>query len=83
MLNPLGRQHKLIYLGIYQYFVSALKKNSEGKYENNGGRVMIVIGTGDNIEEAQKNAYEQIKHIKSEQLFYRNDIGHKALKEIN
>ncbi|CPQ92609.1 phosphoribosylamine--glycine ligase [Staphylococcus aureus] len=41
---------------------------------------MIVIGTGDNIEEAQKNAYEQVKHIKSEQLFYRNDIGHKALK---
>ena len=37
-----------------QYFVSALKKNSEGKYENNGGRVMIVIGTGNNIEAAQK-----------------------------
>lgn len=63
-----------------QYFVSALKKNSAGKYENNGGRVMIVIGTGDNIETAQKHAYEQVKHIKSEQLFYRNDIGHKALK---
>ncbi|MGO1988321.1 phosphoribosylamine--glycine ligase [Mammaliicoccus vitulinus] len=63
-----------------QYFVSALKKNDNGQFENNGGRVMIAIGTGDHIESAQKNAYEQVSKIKSDILFYRNDIGHKALK---
>ena len=63
--------------------MSALKKNDNGQFENNGGRVMIAIGTGDNIESAQKNAYEQVSKIKSDILFYRNDIGYKALKAQN
>lgn len=65
---------------IDQYYVSALKKNNQGQYENNGGRVMISIGTGENIKEAQKNAYAQVDKIKCDYLFYRKDIGHKALK---
>src|SRR5699024_10579006 len=65
---------------IEQYYVSALKKNEKGQYENNGGRVMISIGTGKDIREAQKNAYAQVEKIKCDNLFYRKDIGHKALK---
>nr|WP_263313736.1 phosphoribosylamine--glycine ligase [Mammaliicoccus sp. Marseille-Q6498] len=63
-----------------QYFVSALKKNEVGQFENNGGRVMIVIGTGDNIEAAQQEAYSQAEKIKCDHLFYRSDIGFKAIK---
>ncbi|MEB8067602.1 phosphoribosylamine--glycine ligase [Mammaliicoccus fleurettii] len=63
-----------------QYFVSALKKNDKGQYENNGGRVMIAIGMGDDIESAQQDAYNQVSKIKSNQLFYRKDIAHKAIK---
>lgn len=65
---------------IEQYYVSALKKNDQNQYENNGGRVMISIGTGEDIKEAQNNAYAQIDKIKCEHLFYRKDIGYKALK---
>ena len=65
---------------IEHYYVSALKKNEKGQYENNGGRVMISIGTGKDIREAQKNAYAQVEKIKCDNLFYRKDIGHKALK---
>lgn len=65
---------------IEQYYVSALKKNEKGQYENNGGRVMISIGTGKDIREAQKYAYAQVEKIKCDNLFYRKDIGHKALK---
>lgn len=65
---------------VEQYYVSALKKNEKGQYENNGGRVMISIGTGKDIREAQKNAYAQVEKIKCDNLFYRKDIGHKALK---
>ncbi|WP_323702769.1 phosphoribosylamine--glycine ligase [Mammaliicoccus sp. Dog046] len=66
-----------------QYFVSALKLNENNQFVNNGGRVMITIGTGNDIEEAQQNAYAQVDKIKSEQLFYRTDIGHKAIKAKN
>lgn len=65
---------------IEQYYVSALKKNDQNQYENNGGRVMISIGTGEDIKEAQNNAYAQIDKIKCDHLFYRKDIGYKALK---
>lgn len=65
---------------IEQYYVSALKKNDQNQYENNGGRVMISIGTGEDIKEAQNNAYAQIDKIKCDHLFYRKDIGYEALK---
>ena len=46
----------------------------------NGGRVLCVTGLGDNIEEAQENAYSSVKKIIWKEGFYRNDIGWRALK---
>ncbi len=44
-------------------------------WQTAGGRVLFVIGQGKDIHEARENAYEAIKKIDCEGLFYRNDIG--------
>lgn len=46
---------------------------------NSGGRVILAIGEGPTVEKAQANAYEHARQIKSDNLFYRNDIGNKAI----
>ncbi|MDD6835446.1 MAG: phosphoribosylamine--glycine ligase [Solobacterium sp.] len=52
----------------------------DGKYYTNGGRVLFVSGKGKDIKEAYDNAYKRVSEIKSEALFYRHDIGFKAMK---
>lgn len=61
------------------YFVSGLKKEND-TFLTSGGRVVLVIGKGKTIQQAQKDAYGNVEKIKSDQLFYRKDIGNKALK---
>ncbi|WP_306432161.1 phosphoribosylglycinamide synthetase C domain-containing protein, partial [Staphylococcus haemolyticus] len=61
------------------YFVSGLHKEDDG-FVTSGGRVILAVGKGETIEEAQKAAYKNVEKIKSDNLFYRNDIGNKALK---
>lgn len=46
----------------------------------NGGRVLCVTALGDNVKEAQVNAYKAIKSIQWQGMFYRKDIGNKAMK---
>lgn len=50
------------------------------KYEDkilktNGGRVLSVIGCGENVEEARKEAYLNIDKVTFEGAYYRKDIG--------
>ncbi len=54
-------------------------------YENNelrtsGGRVLCVVGLGDSVKTAQKNAYHAIDHIHFDGMQFRRDIGWRALK---
>ncbi|WP_414043527.1 phosphoribosylamine--glycine ligase [Macrococcus animalis] len=60
------------------YIVSALKQ-VDGQWVTNGGRVMIALGEGQDLQEARVNSYKLVEHIKSKGLFYRNDIGNKGL----
>ncbi len=46
-----------------------------------GGRVLCVTALGDNIAHAQKNAYELIKEIHFDGMFYRKDIGYRAINK--
>jgi phosphoribosylamine--glycine ligase len=50
-----------------------------GKWVNNGGRVLMVVGGGATLENAKENAYQKVKQINSDNLFYRNDIGWQSL----
>ncbi|MEG3039067.1 MAG: phosphoribosylamine--glycine ligase [Erysipelotrichaceae bacterium] len=48
---------------------------------SDGGRVLLVVGKGDNLQEAYDNAYENVHKIKCDKLFYRKDIGKKDRME--
>lgn len=47
----------------------------DGKLVTSGGRVMGVTAKGKDIEEARKKAYDAIKNIHFDGMFYRHDIG--------
>lgn len=47
----------------------------DGKIVTNGGRVLTVTATGENILKAREKVYSAIEKIKFEGAFYRKDIG--------
>lgn len=53
----------------------------EGKIVTNGGRVLGVTALGDNIAEAINQAYKAVEKISWKGVYYRRDIGQKALKK--
>jgi len=44
-----------------------------------GGRVLCVTGLGQNVTGAQKSAYQALANIQCDGLFYRKDIGYRAV----
>jgi phosphoribosylamine---glycine ligase len=44
-----------------------------------GGRVLCVTALGDNVNAAQKMAYQAVAKIQCEGMFYRKDIGYRAV----
>jgi len=44
-----------------------------------GGRVLCVVGLGDSVAEAQAVAYTQTQKISWNNVYYRSDIGHRAI----
>jgi len=45
-----------------------------------GGRVLGVTAAGGSLEEALSHAYQALTEIQFEGIYFRNDIGHRALK---
>ena len=45
-----------------------------------GGRVLCAVGLGDSVTEAQKVAYELTRSVTWKGVFYRDDIGYRAIK---
>jgi phosphoribosylamine--glycine ligase len=52
----------------------------DGKLQASGGRVLCVVGLGDNVKMAQKQAYEAVDKIAFEGMQFRRDIGWRGLK---
>ena len=50
-----------------------------GKLVTNGGRVLMCIAHGDDIQQAQQKVYAELEKIHCTNLFYRRDIAHWAL----
>jgi len=44
-----------------------------------GGRVLCVVGLGDTVADAQAVAYAQTRKINWNNVYYRSDIGHRAI----
>ncbi len=64
-------------------FVSGLSRTDAEGVVTSGGRVLLVCGHGATIEDAVEDAYECVGQIEYEtdELFYRKDIGHRAMKK--
>ena len=59
------------------YHMGTTEKN--GKLITSGGRVLMVVGKGKNLNEARIKALEAVKKIECDNLFYRTDIGNQIL----
>jgi phosphoribosylamine--glycine ligase len=64
--------------GYYVFHAGSAFK--DGKIVTNGGRVLGVTATGENLKAARANAYEAVKWVDFDNKYCRNDIG-KAIDE--
>lgn len=65
---------------IVTYYAGA-KFSADGQaLLSNGGRVYMLVTTADDVSAAQTRIYQELDKQKRPGLFYRNDIGSKALK---
>jgi phosphoribosylamine--glycine ligase len=55
-------------------------KLRDGKLYTSGGRVLGVTRTADTLVGAVEKAYDAIKEIKFDNMYYRHDIGKRALQ---
>jgi phosphoribosylamine--glycine ligase len=52
----------------------------DGEIVTNGGRVLCVTALGQTIVDAQARAYKLVHHIHWNGVYFREDIGHRALR---
>ena len=64
--------------GYYAFHAGTAK--GEAGIVTNGGRVLGITATGEDLKSARKNAYEAVQWVSFENKYYRNDIG-KAIDE--
>ncbi|WP_410208940.1 phosphoribosylamine--glycine ligase [Fusobacterium sp.] len=50
-------------------------KEKDGKLYTSGGRVLNVVGIGNDLEEARKKAYSSVEKIDFKDKYFRKDIG--------
>lgn len=51
----------------------------DGQVVTNGGRVLCAVALGDTVTQAQKAAYALAEKIQWDKIYYRRDIGHRAI----
>ena len=51
----------------------------DGQVVTSGGRVLCAVGLGNSVSAAQQKAYEVVNQIHWDGVFYRNDIGYRAI----
>lgn len=57
-------------------------KNFNKNLVSAGGRVLFASGRGSTLEEAKQRAYELVKDLECDGLFYRSDIANKGLMRM-
>ena len=66
---------------IITYYAGAKFTGNSRALLSNGGRVYMLVTTADTVSAAQKKIYDQLKKQDTTGLFYRTDIGSKAIKD--
>ena len=54
-------------------------EEKDGRIGTAGGRVLCVCALGDTVGAAQSLAYEEVQRIHWKDVYYRTDIGHRAI----
>lgn len=57
-------------------------KLADGKLLTNGGRVLGVTATAQDLRSAVEKAYTMVQSVQFDNAFYRHDIGQRALKAL-
>jgi len=57
----------------------AATRQRDGQIVSDGGRVLTVVGLGDDVADAQRRAYAGVARIRFNNAYYRHDIGYRAL----
>lgn len=65
---------------ITTYYAGARFAENSRALLSNGGRVYMLVTTSDTVQEAQEKIYSELKNQDTIGLFYRTDIGSKAVK---
>ncbi|OUS26692.1 phosphoribosylamine--glycine ligase [Gammaproteobacteria bacterium 45_16_T64] len=52
----------------------------DGKPATNGGRVLCATALGNSVKEAQEKAYSLVKQISWDKVYFRDDIGYRAVE---
>ena len=55
----------------------------DGQIVTNGGRVLCAVALGSTVAEAQKKAYQLVEQIHWDGVYYRHDIGYRAIARDN
>src|SRR5690554_2883900 len=61
-------------------FHAGTQLNDQGEVITAGGRVLCSTALGKTVSEAQQQAYELAKLVQWQGMFYRNDIGYRAIE---
>jgi phosphoribosylamine---glycine ligase len=63
-------------------FHAGTNKNSLGEFETAGGRVLLVGAKAVSLKEAQDIVYQELEKLSCDGVFYRKDIGFKAIGRV-
>ena len=66
---------------IITYYAGAKFAENSRALLSNGGRVYMLVTTADTVSAAQEKIYDQLEKQDTTGLFYRTDIGSKAIKD--
>jgi phosphoribosylamine---glycine ligase len=57
--------------------------NHEGELVTDGGRVLLIAAEADTVEKAYASVYERLNKLQWKGLFYRSDIGKRAIERVS
>lgn len=63
-------------------FHAGTNKNQLGEFVTDGGRVLLVGAKAESLKEAQVTVYQELEKLNCDGVFYRKDIGSKAIGRV-
>ena len=66
-------------LPAHQKVFQAGTAQKDGNIVTNGGRVLCAVSLGDTVAQAQAGAYSVVDKISWDKMYFRTDIGHRAI----